>query len=301
MKTKENGENIYKILNAWLSNCRSILAFMKREIKYTKRERDRRKNAWGAVGQFLIIFFMNNKRPSHTLKGGSTIFFITFAKKFIIQITWMRFSVIDTHLLIMIIVGRGVLPPLFYEDSPPLYCLPTLPPFFEIFSIPRCLPCCLEPPAPLLIMLSCFFGWMGDCATFGVLFYLMRSWMYPCRALGPWCVFYATRCQVYWGLTHVAFCWYSDLISQTQTHTQTHTAYSGASRLTHPYKYIFSPTVMCSQQPSLLHWMNNSLISKIYFPQCLFFSKIIHLQKSYLLIRCYKTRFFLWNIKTDMV
>ena len=39
---------------------------------------------------------------------------------------------------------------------------------------------------------------------------------------------------------------------------------------------------MCSQQLSLLHWMNNSLISKIYFPQCLFFSKIIHLLKSYI-------------------
>ena len=39
--------------------------------------------------------------------------------------------------------------------------------------------------------------------------------------------------------------------------------------------------------------MNNSLISKTNFPQCLFFSKIIHLLKAYLLIRCYMTRFFL--------
>ena len=38
MKTKENGENIYKMLNAWLRNCRGILAFMKKEIEYTKRE-----------------------------------------------------------------------------------------------------------------------------------------------------------------------------------------------------------------------------------------------------------------------
>ena len=52
---------------------------------------------------------------------------------------------------------------------------------------------------------------------------------------------------------------------------------------------------MCSQQQSLLHWMDNSLISKNYFPQCLFCSKIIHLQKSYLLIRCYKIGFFLLN------
>ena len=37
---------------------------------------------------------------------------------------------------------------------------------------------------------------------------------------GPWCVFYATRHQVYWGLKHnVLFCWYSNLISHTQTQT----------------------------------------------------------------------------------
>ena len=40
---------------------------------------------------------------------------------------------------------------------------------------------------------------------------------------GPWCVFYATRIQVYWGLTHNVVCyWCSDLISHTQTHTDTH-------------------------------------------------------------------------------
>ena len=55
MKTKENGENIYKMLNAWFINCRSIIAFMKKEIKDTKRE-TRRKNAWRAVEQFLIAF-----------------------------------------------------------------------------------------------------------------------------------------------------------------------------------------------------------------------------------------------------
>ena len=42
MKTNANGENIYKILNAWLRNCRSILAFMKKEIKDTKREAGRK-------------------------------------------------------------------------------------------------------------------------------------------------------------------------------------------------------------------------------------------------------------------
>ena len=67
---------------------------------------------------------------------------------------------------------------------------------------------------------------------------------------GPWCVFYATWCQVYWGLTHnVVFNWYFHLIS----HTNTHTTHSGASRLTHSYKYTFTPPAMCSQQLPLLH------------------------------------------------
>ena len=38
---------------------------------------------------------------------------------------------------------------------------------------------------------------------------------------GPWCVLYATRHQVYRGLTHnVIFCWYSDLISHAHKHAQ---------------------------------------------------------------------------------
>ena len=35
-------------------------------------------------------------------------------------------------------------------------------------------------------------------------------------------MFYATRRQVYLGLRHKIFCWYSDLISLTHTHTHTH-------------------------------------------------------------------------------
>ena len=69
---------------------------------------------------------------------------------------------------------------------------------------------------------------------------------------GPWCVFYATRCQVYWGLTHsVVFYWYFIWFAHTQT--QTHTAHSEASILTYPYKYMFTPLVMCSQHLPLLH------------------------------------------------
>ena len=46
MKTKEIGENMYKMLNTWLRRkCISILAFMKMEIKgYGEREREREKS-----------------------------------------------------------------------------------------------------------------------------------------------------------------------------------------------------------------------------------------------------------------
>ena len=54
------------------------------------------------------------------------------------------------------------------------------------------------------------------------------------------------------------------------THKQIHTARTGASRLAHPYN-ILTPPVLCSQQLSVLHWMNNSIIiinnSKIYFTE----------------------------------
>ena len=40
-KTEENKENIYKIMNAWLMNCRSIFNCMKKQIKDTKRKTER--------------------------------------------------------------------------------------------------------------------------------------------------------------------------------------------------------------------------------------------------------------------
>ena len=59
---------------------------MKKEIKDTKRERPEGKYLESSWAVFNSIF-MNNKEPSQTLKG-RTIFFITFAKKLILQITW---------------------------------------------------------------------------------------------------------------------------------------------------------------------------------------------------------------------
>ena len=126
--------------------------------------------------------------------------------------------------------------------TPPSHTHPTPHLNFPVSS--NCLP-------PLFFQLSGFFGWMGDHATFDVLFYLMLMWIYTCRHLGtlvpkgPWCVFYATRCQVYWGLTQ---CGFLLLLRFDITHTNTHT---GASRLTHPYNRF--TLVMCSQQLPLIH------------------------------------------------
>ena len=37
---------------------------------------------------------------------------------------------------------------------------------------------------------------------------------------GPCYMFYETKCEVYWGTTHAAFCWYCDLILYTHKDTQ---------------------------------------------------------------------------------
>ena len=89
-------------------------------------------------------------------------------------------------------------------------------------------------------------------STYGKLRYLCsrRTLLYVL-----WNVFYETRHQVHWGLTHVVFCWHSDLISHAYKHTQTHIAQAVAIRLTNSYKYILTPPDMCSQQLSVSHWV----------------------------------------------
>ena len=152
---------------------------------------------------------------------------------------------------------------------------------------------------------------MGDCITFDVLFYLMIDIMHlHMSRLGTLMPEGLDVCFVQQGVksTEVWHMWFfpGTLIwyytqtnkqtnkqtnTHTHTHTERHTTHSGASRLTHSYKYIFTPPFICSQQLSVLYWIDNSLINKNSFPRCLFFSTIIHLKRSCLLIRCYKTKF----------
>ena len=148
----------------------------------------------------------------------------------------------------------GFLSHLFYEDSPVL-SIPSPP--FSNFVHPL-------PTLPVLLW-PCFFDWIGDLITSDVLFLMTDIMDLHMSRLGTfWCVL-CNKVLVYQGLIHdVAFCKYSDLISHTK---KRHTTHSGANRLTHPDKYILTSPVMCWQQLSVLHWMNNLLMSRIFFTE----------------------------------
>ena len=118
--------------------------------------------------------------------------------------------------------------PLIYKDPP---ILPTPPQKKKHFFFNVCPPNHFIDSSggwrSLLFLLPCFFGWMSDCA---ILYVILLTDIMDLHLLslnssvtkGPWHVIYATRHQVYWGLTHnVVFCWYSALISHTQKHIHT--------------------------------------------------------------------------------
>ena len=75
---------------------------------------------------------------------------------------------------------------------------------------------------------------------------------------------------------HTIFCLYSGLISHTNT--QTHKDIEptqGASRLTHPYKYVLTPPA-CSHNSyliSIIHWYQKWTFHKVFSFQTLFTCK----------------------------
>ena len=102
------------------------------------------------------------------------------------------------------IVGKGVVTPLFYEG--PLYCLP---PFLN--SVQSLAPTSLSPPISTSTVLSVMDNMDLHMSSLGTL-----------APEGSWCVFYATRHQAYWALTHVVFLlvlWFDITHKHTQ-HTQ---------------------------------------------------------------------------------
>ena len=103
--------------------------------------------------------------------------------------------------------GRGVLTPLFYKDPPP-----PPPLFFKFCPIPH--PPHLQPSPSVLFLLPSFTEWV-NASHFMCYF---TSWYSGSTYIEPYvrstyavvpewpcCVFYATRCQVYWGLIHNLF------------------------------------------------------------------------------------------------
>ena len=133
------------------------------------------------------------------------------------------------------------------------------PPLFQILSNT---PPFLSPPTPNPHYSFCchfFFGWMGDHVTYDIQFYLMIIWIYSCQALVPYYQKDLDVCLMQQGIRftevwHIMLFFTGTLIwYYTHKNTQTHTAHSGASRLTNPYKYIFPPPVMYSQQLPLLN------------------------------------------------
>ena len=69
--------------------------------------------------------------------------------------------------------------------------------------------------------------------------------------------------------------WYLSRTHTQQTH-KTHTQ-EPIDRLTRSHKYILTPSVMCSWQLSVLPWMNNLLLSKLYITE---FFNVFAFQKS---------------------
>ena len=142
---------------------------------------------------------------------------------------------------------------------------PILPtPFLQMLSILP--PTSLSPPNPTTTALSVvIFLWLNGWSCHIWCAILLNDNMdlhmsNLCTNLlpeRPWCMFYATRHQIYRDLTHnVVFYWYSDLIwhTHTHTHTRTHThTKTHKHTLTHPNKYIFTPSATCSQQLPLPH------------------------------------------------
>ena len=121
-----------------------------------------------------------------------------------------------------------VLTPLFYED-PPILLTPTPVSNFVQPSLPLSPnPCHLHPPHQGFFLLSCFFCWMGDHATFDVLFYLMIIWIYTCQASVP---YYQKDLDVYFMqqgvkstvVWHIVWFFTGTLILyHTHTHMHTH-------------------------------------------------------------------------------
>ena len=175
-------------------------------------------------------------------------------------------------------MAEGSWPPYFMET--PLHYLSHL---FQILSNPPP----LLPPTPTPS------DQVGDRATFDKLFCLMILWIHTCQTLVPQYQKDLDVCfmQQDVKLTEVLHVWFFAGTLKIWYHT--HTAHSETSRLTHPYKYIF--TSLCAHSSYLyytewiIHWYHKNSLSTLSF----LFKNYSLVKVIHLLIRCFKTRFFL--------
>ena len=86
-----------------------------------------------------------------------------------------------------------------------------------------------------------------------------------------------------------AVLWFDFTHTQTHKHRHKDPQHIQTNRLSRPY--ILTPSAMCSQQLSLLHWI---IYWYQFFFQCLFFNYLL-VEVVYLYIRRNKTLLFLWN------
>ena len=131
--------------------------------------------------------------------------------------------------------------------NPPPHRLCCLTPFSNFVHTPTS----LSPPTPIPTV---FFSCLVSFAEWVIITAHFTYWqLVPDLSTRRTLMCFMQQGIKFTEVWHIMWLFTGTLIwYQTRRQTQTHTAHSGTSRLTHPYKYIFTPPAMCSQQLPLL-------------------------------------------------
>ena len=147
------------------------------------------------------------------------------------------------------------LPPILPNLHPPFQSLPTHPPLPAQPHFPVTSNC------HLTVFSAVMFLWLNrwSCHIWCVILLndnmdLYMSSLGTLVPEGPWCVFHATRRQVYWSLTHnVVFDWYSDFISITHS---THNTFKGQQTNAHINIYLHHLLCAHSSYLYFIKWLS---------------------------------------------
>ena len=167
-------------------------------------------------------------------------------------------------------ITRGVLTPLFYED--PLYCLP----LFQILPTPSFFVASNPQPHSSLSCLVSLVEWVIVPHLMCYFNDIMSSpdILVPEE---PWCVIFATRCQVCWGLTHNVLFFSGTLIWYHNTNTYKHTQYTQGPVDWNTHINIYLHHLLCAHSSYLyyIEWI-------IYRYQKFTFHNIFSFQKLFI-------------------